>query len=133
MPDEQTPSKEAAVHILTSASSHVLPQPLAELKTTHHKVWDEMSVESLDKMLETFLTEGSIYRHEGTGELRLDYSIIETNSELAKTMQAFIDVLRPHDFYREMEFREKINIPTTELRILVEDDLEGTLKARGII
>ncbi|MBC9704250.1 MAG: hypothetical protein H9W81_04375 [Enterococcus sp.] len=133
MPDEKIPSKETAVHILTNASSHVMPHPLAELKSTHHRVWDEMSAESLDKMLETFLAEGSIYRHLGTGELRINYDIIDTNSELAKTMQAFIDVLRPNDYYREMEFREKINIPTTELRVLVQDDLEGTLKARGLI
>lgn len=133
MPEDQIPNKEVVVDVLTNASSHVLPHPLAGLKTTHYRVWDEMSRESLDKMLDTFLTEGSIYRHAGTGELRINYEIIGTNSELAKTMQAFIDVMHPHDFYREMEFREKINIPTAALRILVEDDLEGTLKARGII
>lgn len=133
MTDEQAPDKNTVVNVLTSASAHVLPHPLTELRPTHNRVWSEMSVESLLKMLETFLAEGSIYRHLGTGELRVDYMNIDTDSELAKTMQAFIDVLRPHDFYREMEFREKINIPTTELRILVEDDLEETLKARGII
>lgn len=133
MSDEQIPDKEATVNVLTTASSHALPLPLSGLKPTHYKVWDEMSEESLGKMLETFLDEGSIYRHLGTGELRINFQIIDNSSELAKTMQAFIDVLRPHDFYQEMKFREEINIPTTELRVLVQDDLEGTLKARGII
>lgn len=133
MANEADPDREQVIDVLTNASTHALPRPLEALKVTHARVWSEMPQETLLSMLEKFLEEGSIYRHSETGELRLNYSIIETGSELSKTMQAFIDVLRPNDFYREMEFREKINIPTTEIRILVQDDLEGTLKARGII
>lgn len=125
--------KEELVHIMTKASAFALPRPLDNVHDVHAEIWDDMSHDNLQKMLDTFIAEGSVIKSEQTDEYRINYSIIEQGSELAKAMQAFIDVAEPKAFYQEMEFRERIEIPTTENRILVPDDLEKTLQARNIV
>lgn len=125
--------KEELVNIMTTASAFAMPRPVENVHDTHALIWEEMSHESLQKMLGTFMDEGSVIKDDMTHQYRINFRVIEQGSELAKAMQAFIDVFAPAAYHAEMEFRERIEIPTTENRILVLDDLEETLKARNIV
>lgn len=125
--------KEELVSLMTSASAFAMPRPVENVHDTHALIWEEMSHETLQKMLETFVDEGSVLRDAMTHQYKINFRVIEQDSELAKAMQAFIDVFSPAAYHVEMEFRERIEIPTTENRILVLDDLEETLKARNIV
>lgn len=128
----QAKSKEMLVRLMTKASAFAMPRPVENVHDTHSAIWSDMSHEVLEQMLETFVEEGSVLQ-DLAGNYRINFQIIEQESELAKAMQAFIDVFAPAAFFAEMEFRERIEIPTTENRILVLDDLEETLKARNIV
>lgn len=123
--------KKQLVDVMTQASVFAVPRPYDDPQGAHRKIWEDMPYSTLQEMMETFLQEGSVKIVDD--KYKVNFAVIEKDSELSKVMTAFIDFFTPQAFFAEMEFREKIEMPTTENRILVLDDLEGTLKARNII